>query len=140
QVHQDAAYVVGYQGAPVRTEDEVVEGLCGSRQHAKNIGEATAIKAWELVAPMSLVEAEVDGGPLTPGVHIPADVPEFQPERFHGDNDQPFAMSLRNESDGVQPVAYAPSGGVRSVLTAGESIGYAFGLVASAAPLYDTQV
>src|SRR5690606_3877564 len=37
QVHQDAAYVVGYQGAPVRTEDEVVEVLCGSRQHAKNI-------------------------------------------------------------------------------------------------------
>ncbi|CAM3602053.1 NEW3 domain-containing protein [Occultella aeris] len=138
-VHADDGYVVGYQANAVTEEEDVTEVLCGSQQHARVIGSATAIKAWELFAPMALVSRAVDGVPLTTGVSIPADVLEFEHERFIGPEDQPFAMSLRNESKQVQAVAYAPPGGLRSALTAGQSVGYAFGVVISAASLYETQ-
>ncbi|QOR71541.1 hypothetical protein IM660_04420 [Ruania alkalisoli] len=139
-VLQDAAYVVGYQASPLHAEDEVTEVLCGSRQHARAIGPATALKAWELFAPMALLESARENVPVTTGVHIPADVLEFEHGRFLGEHDQPFAMSLRNESEAVQTIAYAPPGGDRSILNAGDRIGYAFGIVAQAGSLYDTQV
>lgn len=139
-VHRDGGYVVGYQSGTRHPDEDVSEVLCGSQQHARVIGEPTAKLAWELFAPMALIEREVDGGHLTTGVHVPADVLEFEHERFLGGSDQPFGMSLRNESREVQTCIYAPPGGGRSVLSAGASIGYAFGVVAELSDLYTAQV
>ncbi len=130
-------YVVGYQSFDTRQPDEVDEVLCGTRQHARVIEDAQSLGAWELMAPMTLAEHRVDGGPVTLGLYTPAEVLEFEHERELGPDGQPFGMSLRNDTRDVQPVAYAPQAGRRSSLAAGEAFGYAFGIYAAPGPLHE---
>ncbi|WP_043347607.1 NEW3 domain-containing protein [Beutenbergia cavernae] len=133
-------YIVGYQAVDVAPFDEVEEVLCGALQHARAVGSPAALASWELFAPMALTQRTIAGTTATLGVHVPADVIEYEHERELGPNGQPFGMSLRNDSADVQPVAYAPHAGRRSLLAAGESRGYAFGVVAHAGSLYDAYV
>ncbi|PZF85755.1 golvesin C-terminal-like domain-containing protein [Jiangella anatolica] len=129
-------YVVGYQSVDAVTPDEVDEVLCGSWQHARVIGGAQSLGAWELFAPMSLTQRRVGEHDVTLGVYTPGEVLLFEHEREPGPDGQPFGMSLRNDDRDVQPVVFAPQAGRRSPLAAGESRGYAFGLYAGAGTVY----
>ncbi|MBZ2197183.1 golvesin C-terminal-like domain-containing protein [Occultella gossypii] len=137
-------YIVAYESFDTATEDDAVEVLCGALQHARVIGDQHSLAAWELWAPMALVQRRLDGlpgdGQATLGVYIPAEVMEFEHERELRSDGQPFGMSLRNDSDDVQPTIYRPHAGLLAHLEPGESVGYAFGLVAAAGALYDTYV
>lgn len=132
---RDEDVVVGYQAFEALPDDEALEVLCGSRQHARVIEGANALGAWELFAPMSLVERELSGRNVTRGVFIPADVLEFEHERETGPDGQAFGMSLRNNDRRVQPVVFAPQVGRRSTMAAGETRGYAFGVYAAVGDL-----
>ncbi|MBE1613243.1 NEW3 domain-containing protein [Actinopolymorpha pittospori] len=123
-------YVVGYQAFDALTDSDVEEVLCGALQHARVIGSAAALSAWELFAPMALVQREVARTSVTTGVYIPAEVIAFEHERALASDKQPFGMSLRNDTDGVTTAVYAPQFGLRSAMRAGEKRGYAFGLCA----------
>lgn len=129
-------YVVGYQSFDTQTVDTVDEVLCGARQHAKVIEDAQALGAWELFAPMSLVERKINTTPVTLGVYTPSEVVAFEHERELGSDGQSFGMSLRNDERSVQPVVFAPQAGRRSLLKAGERRGYAFGVYAHPGALY----
>ncbi|WP_154792148.1 NEW3 domain-containing protein [Occultella kanbiaonis] len=139
-VQSAGTYVVGYHATPRLEFEAVDEVLCGALQHARSIGSSTALFAWELFAPMALLQTEVDNRTLTTGVYVPGDVMAFEHERFLGWDDQPFAMSLRNAMGQIQASVYAPPGGLRSELAADESVGYVFGVVASLSSLYEAQV
>jgi hypothetical protein len=136
EVQQDSNYVVGYQAGAQHDFDAVDEVLCGALQHAKVIGSPTALLAWELFAPMSLIQSKAGTVTVTTGTFVPSDVLLFEHERTLG-WDQPFGMSLRNLGEGIQTCVYAPPGGARSVLKAGDRVGYAFGVLARPGILYD---
>ncbi|WP_053203181.1 NEW3 domain-containing protein [Jiangella muralis] len=130
-------YVVGYQSVDAVTPDDVDEVLCGSWQHARVIGGAQSLGAWELFAPMSLTQRRIGDQDVTLGVYTPGEVLLFEHEREPGPDGQPFGMSLRNDDRDVQPVVFAPQAGRRAPLAAGESRGYAFGLYAGSATVYE---
>ncbi|WP_157988013.1 golvesin C-terminal-like domain-containing protein [Jiangella endophytica] len=131
-------YVVGYQSVDAVTPDDVDEVLCGSWQHARVIGGAQSLGAWELFAPMSLTQRRIGDHDVTLGVYTPGEVLLFEHEREPGPDGQPFGMSLRNDDRDVQPVLFAPQAGRRTPLAAGESRGYAFGLYAAAGTVYES--
>ncbi|WP_432969827.1 NEW3 domain-containing protein [Dactylosporangium sp. CA-233914] len=139
EVHRDSNYVVGYQSGAQHEFDAVDEVMCGALQHAKVIGSPTALLAWELFAPMSLIQSTAGTVALTSGTFVPSEVLLFEHERTLG-WDQPFGMSLRNLGEGIQTCVYAPPGGARSALKAGDRIGYAFGVLARPGTLYDAYV
>lgn len=139
EVERNSNYVVGYQSGAQHEFDAVEEVLCGSLQHAKVIGSPTALLAWELFAPMSLIQSRTGKVPVTTGTFIPSDVLHFEHERTLG-WDQPYGMSLRNLGESIQACVYAPGGGDRSALEAGDRIGYAFGILARPGSLYDAHV
>lgn len=128
-------YIVGYQGFDALEEPDVEEVLCGALQHARVIGSATALSAWELFAPMALLQRTIARTEVTTGVYIPANVVAFEHERALASDRQPFGMSLRNDTDDVTTAVYAPQFGLRSAMKAGEQRGYAFGLCALPAAL-----
>ncbi|SDU57262.1 golvesin C-terminal-like domain-containing protein [Jiangella alkaliphila] len=134
----DDHYVVGYQSVDAVTPDDVDEVLCGSWQHARVIGGAQSLGAWELFAPMSLTQRRIGDHDVTLGVYTPGEVLLFEHEREPGPDGQPFGMSLRNDDRDVQPVVFAPQAGRRTPLAAGESRGYAFGLYAAAGTVYQS--
>jgi hypothetical protein len=86
---------------------------------------------------MALAQRDAGSTALTTGVYVPADVLAFEHERHLGSDNQPFGMSLRNDSNDVTPTAYAPQYGLRAAMKAGEKRGYAFGLCALPGKLYD---
>jgi len=137
---RDGNVVVGYWAGNAMTDDDAEEVLCGSLQHARVIGTQVALLSWELFAPMALVQTTVAGTRMTSGVFIPDDVLAYEHPRMGYWDDQPFGMSLRNSRNQVQVAVYAPPGGKRSVVRAGQRIGYAFGLALQPAELYDVQV
>lgn len=129
-------FVVSYQGFDVTDEAGVEEVLCGALQHAKVIVDDPQPRgAWELFTPVSLTQRPGVDGSLTVGTYIPAEVMLFEHGRRLGMDDQPFGMSLRNESLDVVPTVYAPQPGVRASMTAGQSRGFVFGLCARSASL-----
>lgn len=135
---RDDHFIVGYQAFDAIDDSSADEVLCGALQHARVIGTAAALSAWELFAPMALVEQR--RGPsstsVTTGVYIPADVLVFEHERALGSDRQPFGMSLRNDSDDVTTAVYAPQAGLRAAMKQGDKRGYAFGLCALPIHLY----
>ncbi|MBZ2196777.1 golvesin C-terminal-like domain-containing protein [Occultella gossypii] len=135
---RDDSFVLGYWSGVVLDEDDVDEVLCGPRQHSRVIDWQEPM-AWELFAPMSLLQSTVAGHTVTSGVYIPADVLEFE-HPYQGWSGQPFGMSLRNTSEHIQACVSAPAGGERAALSEGESIGYAFAIALRPEPLYETQV
>ncbi|CAM3329500.1 NEW3 domain-containing protein [Occultella aeris] len=136
--HTAGDFIVGYQSGEISDLDGVDEVLCGAQQHAKAVLDDPQPRgAWELFAPMALTQREVDGGPLTTGVFVPAEVLEFEHEQALGGDDQPFGMSLRNDSLDITPTIYAPQPGLRATMAAGESRGFTFGVCAFSVPLYD---
>lgn len=137
QAHQDGQYVVGYQSFDITDEQGANEVLCGARQHARFIESAAADNASELMTPMTLIERTIAGQQTTLGVFVPASVMDFEHPSSAGQTNQPYGMSLRNESNGVQPVAYAPQAGERAALAAGTSKTFAFGLCAKPVALRD---
>ena len=136
----DGHYIVGYQAHDIAQFEAVEEVLCGALQHARVVGTPAALGAWELFAPMALTQRTFSDRAMTFGVRVPADVIEFAHDRELGPNGQPFGMSLRNDDGGIQPVVYAPQAGKKSLFAAGESRGYAFGLVVAPKALYDAYV
>ncbi|WP_163544160.1 NEW3 domain-containing protein [Occultella kanbiaonis] len=139
--HEAGEYIVAYQSGEVTDLDGVDEVLCGAQQHAKVVLEDPQPRgAWELFAPMALTQREVGGGPLTSGVFVPAEVLEFEHEQALGGDDQPFGMSLRNDSLDITPTIYAPQPGLRATMAAGASRGFTFGICAYEGPLYDAFV
>ncbi len=124
-------FVVRYEGFDGTDRDDVAEVLCGARQHARVIDESPALlAAWELFAPMSLVQTSTTSGPVTCGLYVPSTVLEFHHQRHVHAQRQPFGMGLRNDDLAVTPVACAPFDGALTTLEAGESSGYAFGVSA----------
>ncbi|MBZ2196765.1 golvesin C-terminal-like domain-containing protein [Occultella gossypii] len=135
----DGEFVVAYQSGEVTDLAGVDEVLCGAQQHAKVVlPDPQPRGAWELFAPMALTQREIDGGPLTTGVFVPAEVLEFEHEQAIGGDDQPFGMSLRNDSLDITPTIYAPQPGLRAAMTAGESRGFTFGICAFPGSLYES--
>ncbi|PZF85742.1 golvesin C-terminal-like domain-containing protein [Jiangella anatolica] len=137
---QAGHFVVGYQSLDTCTAEDAEEVLCGIRQHARVIGSPESLSSWELFAPMSLVQRTIAGRTVTSGLFIPSDVIAYEHERDLGPYRQPFGMSLLNDEAHVQPVAYAPQAGDRSLLEPGQSLGYAFGVQAHDGLLYDAYV
>lgn len=135
--HQAGDYLVAYQSGETTDLDGVDEVLCGAQQHAKVVLDDPQPRGgWELFAPMALTQREVDGGAFTSGVFVPAEVLEFEHEQARGGDDQPFGMSLRNDTGDITPTIYAPQPGLRAAMAAGESRGFTFGLLALPGSLY----
>ncbi|WP_406108672.1 NEW3 domain-containing protein [Micromonospora globbae] len=129
-------FVVGYQSLDITPFGDVDEVLCGSRQHARVVYGAEALSAWELMAPACLMERTVAGQQVTSGVYAPAEVIPFEHQRDAGADGQPFGMSLRNDSGGVQPTAFAPQVGRLSPLQTGQRHQFTFGVYARPAAMY----
>lgn len=123
---QERQYVLGYQSGGAKTYDDVTEVLCGTRQHARVVDDIEALSAWELMAPMTLLQTNRG----TSGLFVAAESLAFVHERELLSANQPFGMSLRNEERGIQAVAYAPQAGVRAELKPGQSARFTFGLYA----------
>ncbi|WP_420114975.1 NEW3 domain-containing protein [Pseudactinotalea sp.] len=136
--HEAGDYIVAYQLGEASDLAAVDEVLCGAQQHAKAVlDDPQPRAAWELFAPMALIQREVDGGPLTSGLFVPSEVLEFEHEQALGGDDQPFGMSLRNDSLDIAPTIYAPQPGLRAGMSAGESRGFTFGVCSAPVVLYD---
>lgn len=136
--HEAGDYVVAYQLGEASDLAGVDEVLCGAQQHAKAVLEDPQPRgAWELFAPMALIQREVDGGPLTSGLFVPSEVLEFEHEQALGGDGQPFGMSLRNDSLDIAPTIYAPQPGLRAGMAAGSSRGFTFGVCSAPVVLYD---
>lgn len=129
--------LVGYQAADPVARPDIEEVLCGAIQHARVVGGVEFIGAWEMFTPTSLVQHSAAGRRITGGVYVPAEVIEFVHEREYGPNSQPWGMTLRNEERRVQPSAVAPQAGDSSLLAAGQSRGFAFGLYFGACELWE---
>ncbi|WP_020576300.1 NEW3 domain-containing protein [Actinopolymorpha alba] len=134
---ESSNYLVGYQAFDAVRDADVDEVLCGALQHAKVIGSPAALSAWELFAPMALTERKLSSTRVTTGVYVPSEVIAFEHERALGSDQQPFGMSLRNDSADVTPTVYAPQYGPRAAMRAGQKRGYAFGLCALPGSLYE---
>jgi len=129
-------FVISYQGFDLTDEAGVEEVLCGALQHAKVIVDDPQPRAaWELFTPAALTQRPGVEGTITVGTYIPAEVMLFEHDRKLGLDDQPYGMSLRNESLDVVPTVYAPQPGIRATMTIGQSRGFAFGLCARASEL-----
>ncbi len=136
--HRDDDFVLAHTGLADMTLDEVDEVLCGARQHAKYVQpDSFGLAAWELFAPMALVQRTIGDTSLTMGHFIPSDALEFLHERNIGKAEQPFAMSLRNDTGELNPSSFVPAIGERTPLAAGESRGFLSGLYLGAHDLTD---
>jgi hypothetical protein len=127
---QDGQYVIGYQSFDIVGRQDVDEVLCGTRQHARYIESALADNASELMAPMTLIQRQIEGAPATLGLFVRASDMRFEHLLAAGLDNQPYGMSLLNESAGVQPVAYAPQAGQRAAMTVGQTSSFGFGICA----------
>ncbi|TWD79301.1 alpha-galactosidase-like protein [Kribbella amoyensis] len=123
---RERQYVLGYQSGDAKDAAAVGEVLCGTRQHARVIEDVESLGAWELMAPMTLLQTTK----ATTGVFVASESLPFVHERELLSANQPFGMSLRNEKRGVQAVAFAPQAGVRAELKANQSSRFTFGLYA----------
>ncbi|WIY81713.1 NEW3 domain-containing protein [Propionimicrobium sp. PCR01-08-3] len=135
----DGDYLVGYQSQDTKSIDDLDEVLCGTYQHALTVREGSApLGAWELFAPMSLTQYNANDVAVTTGVFLPADVAEFVHERQLMSDQQPYGMSLRNDSLDVVPCMYSPQPGLRTAMKDGDRRGFAFGIAARVDTLYGT--
>jgi hypothetical protein len=130
-------YMVGHQAFTGLAASAVTEVLCGPRQHARVVETVESLGALDLPVPASLVEHQVGSTTWTWGVAIPADQVVFESEHNDGIDGQRYGMSLRNESDEVQPIFFAPQFGTRSRMTAGTPYSFTFQLRAQPVGLYE---
>jgi hypothetical protein len=117
--------------------DEVEEVLCGPLQHGRMVRGPELLGAFELTAPLALVELRRDGSPTTWGVWIPATELTLADEEIRDPDDQPFGMCLRGPGGGVRPTVASPQYGRRAHVEAGEEVVATVGLFAADVPLHE---
>ncbi len=120
--------VLHHAGTAVDAVDEV---LCGPLQHARMVRGPELLGAFELTAPLALVER--DG--WTRGVVVRAEDLAFADEQNKDPDDQPFGLSLRRPDGLVQPTVALPQYGRRADRIAGREYASAVAFYARPVPL-----
>lgn len=123
-------HVAVYHALDPLTIDEVREVLCGPLQHARMVRGPEFLGAFELTAPLTLVQTERAGTAWTGGIVVPAEYLDFADEQNKDPEDQPFGMCLRGPEGEVQPSIAVPQYGRRALLRAGEPYEVKVGLYA----------